>query len=193
MNRGMNTLEGLLAGIVADPLEETRWLVLADWLEEFDDPRRAELLRLHRKMLATCCEPSRYLERADWQARMVALIAEGVRPCLPQETVTLPGGVGMNFSFIPPGSFLMGSNHPRAAACDKPAIGCRRLLAEPDHSTTRPEHLVNLLDAGPLSHEDYLRGGFPAWTCQGGVERPVGVTLAARSLSPIDRQGFCME
>ena len=38
----MTVLEGLLAGIVSDPQEETRWLVLADWLEEFDDPRRAE-------------------------------------------------------------------------------------------------------------------------------------------------------
>ena len=46
----MNTLEGFLAGIVADPLEETRWLVLADWLEEFDDPRRAELLRLRHSL-----------------------------------------------------------------------------------------------------------------------------------------------
>ena len=52
----MSVLEGLLAGIVAEPLEETRWLVLADWLDEFDGPRRAELLRLHRKILATCCD-----------------------------------------------------------------------------------------------------------------------------------------
>ncbi len=49
----MNELEALLAGIVSEPHEETRWLVLADWLEENDDPRRGELLRLHRKMLAT--------------------------------------------------------------------------------------------------------------------------------------------
>jgi uncharacterized protein (TIGR02996 family) len=41
----MNTLEDLLAGIVSDPMEETRWLVLADWLEENDDPQRSELLR----------------------------------------------------------------------------------------------------------------------------------------------------
>ena len=97
----MSALEGLLAGIVADPLEETRWLVLADWLEEFDDPRRAELLRLHRKMLATCCEPARHPERSEWQAQMVSLLGEGVLPCVPQETLTLPGGVEMTFSFIP--------------------------------------------------------------------------------------------
>jgi uncharacterized protein (TIGR02996 family) len=116
----MSVLEGLLAGIVADPLEETRWLVLADWLEEFDDPRRAELLRLHRRMLATCCEPERHPARSEWQARMVALLGEGVRPCLPQETITLPGGVEMTFSFIPPGSFLMGSDHREAKAGEKP-------------------------------------------------------------------------
>lgn len=108
----MNDCDALLTGIVSDPLEETRWLVLADWLEEFDDPRRAEVLRLHRRMLATCCEPDAHPERAAWQARMTELLIAGVRPCVPQETLTLPGGVPMTFSFIPPGSFLMGSDQP---------------------------------------------------------------------------------
>jgi uncharacterized protein (TIGR02996 family) len=52
----VNTLDALLSGIVAEPLEETRWLVLADRLEEFDDPRRAELLRMHHRLFATSCE-----------------------------------------------------------------------------------------------------------------------------------------
>jgi uncharacterized protein (TIGR02996 family) len=105
----MNTLDALLAGIVADPLEETRWLVLADWLEEHDaDPRRSELLRLHRKLLATCCEPDAHPERADWQRRAVELLGAGVRPCVPQHTLTLPGGVPLVGSFVAPGSFLMG-------------------------------------------------------------------------------------
>ena len=47
----MTTLERLLEGIVADP-DSARWLVLADWLEEHDDPRRAELLRRHKMVLA---------------------------------------------------------------------------------------------------------------------------------------------
>src|SRR5262249_26033532 len=34
---------------------------------------------------------------------------QGVRPCVPQRTVVLGEGVEMTFSFIPPGSFLMGS------------------------------------------------------------------------------------
>jgi uncharacterized protein (TIGR02996 family) len=106
----MSDLDALLAGIVADPLEETRWGVLADWLQENDpDPRRAELLRLHRRMLATCCEPDAHPERSEWQSRMVELLIAGVKPCVPQETLMLPGGVPMTFSFIPPGAFLMGS------------------------------------------------------------------------------------
>src|SRR5437764_6720420 len=102
-------LEDLLRAIVADPQAEDRYLVLADWLEEHDDPRRAELLRLHRSLLATCCEPDRHPERAAWQARIVELLGLGVRPCVPQRTVTLDEGVEMTFSFIPPGTFLMGS------------------------------------------------------------------------------------
>jgi uncharacterized protein (TIGR02996 family) len=104
----MNTLDALLSGIVAEPLEETRWLVLADWLEENDDPRRAELLRLHRKLLATCCEPKKHRKRAAWQARVVELLDGGVVPCVPQHTLVLPGGVALVGSFVPPGTFLMG-------------------------------------------------------------------------------------
>jgi uncharacterized protein (TIGR02996 family) len=104
----MGTLDALLAGIVADPLEGTRWLVLADWLEENDDPRRAELLRLHRKLLATCCEPDAHPERTEWQRRAVELLGAKVRPCVPQHTLELPGGVPLVGSFVPPGMFLMG-------------------------------------------------------------------------------------
>ena len=109
----MNTLEGLLAGIVADPLEETRWLVLADYLEEYDDPRRGELLRLHRRLLATCLAPAAHPDRAAWQARVVELLCAGVAPCVPRGTVMLPGGVELALAFVPPGTFLMGSNHRR--------------------------------------------------------------------------------
>src|SRR5580692_8771235 len=104
----MSTLEGLLAGIVADPLEETRWLVLADYLEENDDPRRAELLRLHRRLLATCCEPDAHPERLEWQVRMVELLVAGVVPGVPQQALELPGGVALLGAFVPPGPFLMG-------------------------------------------------------------------------------------
>jgi uncharacterized protein (TIGR02996 family) len=104
----MNTLDALLAGVVADPLEQTRWLVLADWLEENDDPRRAKVLRLHRKLLATCCEPDAHPERAGWQARVVALLGAEVVPCVPRHTPELPGGVPLVGALVPPGPFLMG-------------------------------------------------------------------------------------
>jgi hypothetical protein len=74
-----------------------------------NDPRRAELLRLHRRLLATCCEPDEHLERATWQARIVELLSQGVRPCLPRRSVQLDKKTAMTFHFIPPGKFLMGS------------------------------------------------------------------------------------
>jgi uncharacterized protein (TIGR02996 family) len=48
-------LDHLLQAVVEEPLVEDHWSILADWLEDHDDPRRAELLRLHRRLLATCC------------------------------------------------------------------------------------------------------------------------------------------
>ena len=104
----MNTRDALLSGIVADPLDEARWLVLAEYLKENDDPRRAELLCLHRRLLATCCEPDAHPERPVWQARVTELLAAGVVPCVPRHTLELPGGEALEGAFVPPGSFLMG-------------------------------------------------------------------------------------
>src|SRR5262245_29137639 len=104
----MDTLNALLAGIVSDPVEEARWLVLADWLMENDDPRRGELLWIHRWLLSTCVYPERHPQRAGFHARMVELLEAGVRPCVPQETLEIAEGVEMTFSFIPPHTFRMG-------------------------------------------------------------------------------------
>jgi uncharacterized protein (TIGR02996 family) len=114
----MTVLESLLDAVVKEPQGEDRWAVLADWLEEHDDPRRAELLRLHRRLLATCCEPDSHPERASWQARIVALLAERVAPCVPRRRVALGEGVRMTFCFIPPGTFLMGSPQGEAGRRD---------------------------------------------------------------------------
>jgi len=108
----MSDLDALLAGIVADPHDQLRWLIVADWLDDHGQPDRAELLRLHRMMIDTCCEPDAHPERAVWQSRIVELIDQGVKPCVPQHTLTLPGGVPLVGNFIPPGSFLMGSPEP---------------------------------------------------------------------------------
>jgi uncharacterized protein (TIGR02996 family) len=101
----------LLQAVVESPDEEAPSLVLADWLEEHDDPRRAELVRLHRRLLATCCEPEQHPQRGEWQARVVHLLAEGVKPCVPQRTVLLGqrAKLPLTFNWIPPGSFWMGS------------------------------------------------------------------------------------
>jgi uncharacterized protein (TIGR02996 family) len=105
----MSDLDAMLAGIVAEPSDEVRWLVLADWLREHDEGDRADLVEIHRELLRTATEPDAHPEREPLHARMLDLLQSGVEPCLPQRTILLPGGVEMKFSFIPPGSFLMGS------------------------------------------------------------------------------------
>src|SRR5690242_7348522 len=91
--------EAFHQSIVASPGDAALWLILADWLEENDDPRRAELLRLHRKLLATCCQSDQHPERPAWQARVVELLTLGVRPSVPRQTVALAKGVDMVFHF----------------------------------------------------------------------------------------------
>jgi uncharacterized protein (TIGR02996 family) len=107
--RRVDELDVLLQGVVEEPLSEPLWSVVADWLEEHDEPRRAELLRLHRKLLATSARPYDPRGRAALQAAVVRLLADGVRPCVPRRAVALPGGLEMAFHFVPPGTFLMGS------------------------------------------------------------------------------------
>jgi formylglycine-generating enzyme required for sulfatase activity len=82
---------------------------VADGLDRLGVPGRAELLRLHRLLLATCCAPEQHPERRGWHARLVELLAHGVRPCVPHRTVPLGGGVDLTFHLVPPGAFLMGS------------------------------------------------------------------------------------
>src|SRR5262249_38150487 len=50
-------------------------------------------------------------ERAGWQSRIVELLGQGVHPRVPRQTVFLGKRprVPMTFSWIPPGTFLMGS------------------------------------------------------------------------------------
>ena len=105
----MSDLDALLAGTVADPHRALRWLVMADWLEDHGFPERAELVRVHRELLRTCTDPDAHPERPELHARMMELMRAGVLPCLPEKMLVLPGSVELEMSFIPPGSFLMGS------------------------------------------------------------------------------------
>src|SRR5262245_38668474 len=75
----MNDLDKLLDAVVEDPLAEDRWSVVADWIEEYDDSRRAELLRLHRQLIATCCEPEAHPQRARSGAATGCSIRSGSR------------------------------------------------------------------------------------------------------------------
>jgi uncharacterized protein (TIGR02996 family) len=101
--------QALHQAIVDNPADESLWLILADWLEEHDDLRRAELLRLHRQLITTCCEPQLHPERAQQQARMVKLLMEGVQPSVPRQVLSPAPEVEMTFAWIPSGHFLMGS------------------------------------------------------------------------------------
>ena len=116
----MSDLEALLAGIVADAESDLPWLVLADWLEEFDDSRRAELTRLHLQLRQTCTEPDAHPERAAWHSRILELMEAGAKPCVPERTLVLPGNVELKMVFIPPGAFRMGSNSSQAFDHEKP-------------------------------------------------------------------------
>jgi uncharacterized protein (TIGR02996 family) len=97
----MSELAGLLQAIHDDPALEANWLVLGDWLEENDDPRRAELLRLHRGLRGRLTAA----RRRQSELRVMGLLAEGVRPCLP----TRHSSVGLALALVPAGNFRMGS------------------------------------------------------------------------------------
>jgi uncharacterized protein (TIGR02996 family) len=168
-------LDELLQGIVAHPHEEDRYAVLADWLEEHDDPRRAELLRLHRRLLATCREPDGHPERADWQARLVKLLAEGVRPCVPERTVELGEDVDMRFAWVPPGAFLMGS-HP----------------FEEGRQAGEPQHKVKLSKGYFLGVHQVTQAQWQA-VMGGNPSHFNGDNLPVEQVSWDDCQAFCKQ
>jgi uncharacterized protein (TIGR02996 family) len=165
----------LLQALVDNPSDEATYQVLADWLEEHDDPRRAELLRLHRQLLATCTEPDRHPQRSAWQARVVALLAEGVRPCVPQQSIVLGEGIEMTFSFIPPGTFLMGSPPDEEARGED----------ETQHRVTLTQGFY--LGIHPVTQAQWqaIMGRNPS--------RFKGDNLPVESRSWVDCQGFCQK
>jgi uncharacterized protein (TIGR02996 family) len=105
----MPELSHFLDAIVAGGSDSSPRLILADWLDEHDRPREAELLRLHMALLATCCDAAKHPEREQQQARLLELLAAGVRPCVPRQTIALSEKVELTLAWIPPGTFRMGS------------------------------------------------------------------------------------
>ena len=76
--------EPFLEAVLERPADDGPRMIYADWLEEHDDPRRAELLRLHRKLLATCCEPD-----GTVRAVKVPTVVTLVRDVLPAKLALL--------------------------------------------------------------------------------------------------------
>jgi uncharacterized protein (TIGR02996 family) len=134
----MNLETSFLDSIRESPGEASLWLILADWLEEQDDPR-AELVRL---TLALRTEPE-HKEFHQRQTRVQALLAGGMKPLVP----TFTNSVGIELALIPAGSFLMGSPED-----------------EEGHSNNERQHPVRLtshfyLGCHPVTNAQYRAAG----------------------------------
>jgi uncharacterized protein (TIGR02996 family) len=114
-------LEALKRGIVANPEETFRWLVLADYLEERGFADQAELLRLHRQLLEYPLELGRPNEEHDrLQQEVQQRLLSGVTPFTITQKIMLPGEIPMTFSWCPPGSFEMGGTDEEIRYAEKP-------------------------------------------------------------------------
>jgi uncharacterized protein (TIGR02996 family) len=123
-------LQALLTAVPEDPRAA---FVLADYLEEQPDPRRAlqgELLRLVYTLTGSAGGSG----RARQEDRLRALLAQGVRAVGPYRRVELGEEVVMEFAWVPPGVFLMGSPEGeagRGAAPEPPRHGRRTTAQAP--------------------------------------------------------------
>ena len=176
----MSDLDALLAGIVADPRAQLRWLVLADWLEEFGEPCQGELLRLHRWLLDTCADPDAHPARGEWHDRMMELLRTGVRPCVPQHTLQLPGGVPLTASFVPPGTFRMGR---------PPGAADRELWNAPPHTVTLTRGMYVGMHPVTQGQWQAVTGGNPSWYAR-GVKTGWFGRRSFPDLSPVESVGW---
>src|SRR5436190_10992615 len=141
-------MRALLAALPDDPLAA---FVLADWLEEQDDPRRrlqGELLRL----VYALTRSDGGAGRAPQEGRLRELLRQGVRAVGPYRQVDLGAGVVMEFARVPPGVFLMGS--PEGEEGRGPEEG--------DPQDEGPVHEVTLtrgfwMGRTPVTQEQYER------------------------------------
>src|SRR5579884_3347746 len=103
--RASAEIESLLAAIPEDPFVA---FVLADYLQDWDDPGlrlQGELLRLAYALTRSVGGP----DRTDQEGRLRALLRQGMRSIGPYRRVQLGGGAALDFAWVPPGVFLMGS------------------------------------------------------------------------------------
>jgi uncharacterized protein (TIGR02996 family) len=100
-------LSGLLHDVETNSGDETPWLVLADWLEDHDEPERAELTRLSIPLRRPIGRKT--AERTRQENRLRDLVARGHHLLLPRRTLVLSSEVKMELVLIPAGGFRMGS------------------------------------------------------------------------------------
>src|SRR5262249_47620835 len=100
-----------LLAVQENPSDDSVWLVLSDWLEENNQPRRAELVRLQIHLR----HDARIRGRAALETRVQELLADNTRPAVPGFTNSL----GMDLALIPPGVFLMGTQRARTMDRDE--------------------------------------------------------------------------
>jgi uncharacterized protein (TIGR02996 family) len=96
----MNHEEGFLKALLEDPQDTNQWLIFADWMLERDDPR-GELLQ---HLYALTQNPD-LPDRPVREGRLRSLLTQGVHHPGPFRTNAL----GMSFTWVWPGTFLMGS------------------------------------------------------------------------------------
>ena len=104
-------VDGFLQTMVADPANAPAvWLVLADWLEEQNDPRYELVRLLYQPDYRSELQP----EQRDGQVRK--LLASGMAPVVP----TIENSIGMRFALIPAGTFLMGAPEGEGEPAEHP-------------------------------------------------------------------------
>jgi uncharacterized protein (TIGR02996 family) len=172
-------VQSFLDDIVAHPDDASAWLILADWLEDQQDPR-AELVRLTQQLRA---EPQ-HRQFKKRQTRLQALLASGVEPIVPRRTLGT-----IDFAWIPPGSFRMGSKK-----------GERK--RDPDevlHEVTLPAGFWMSVHPVTQSQFEVVMGNNPSSFTRGGADqhRVKGVPAADLARFPVEMvswemaQEFC--
>ncbi len=171
------TLEAFLQTIIADPQSAaTMWPVLADWLEDHNDPRHELVRLLHQPDFHN-----------DWPAeqrdeRVRELLASGMQPIAP----TISNSIGMKLALIPAGAFLMGSPESEEE---------RR-----DDETQHPVEITQPFFMGvfPVTQEEYQRvvGNNPSHFSKSGggkakVEKLNTSRFPVETVSQDDAIAFC--
>ena len=84
---------------IVERQDSTTWLIMADWLEDQNDPR-AELVRLTWQLIYESC----HVDFSLRQFRLQQLLRSGVTPVRPKRIIN-----GVEFVWIPNGWFIEGS------------------------------------------------------------------------------------